>query len=179
MAEEEEDELDPIGPDFWIGQLLMIVAVFLGILITANLGFTQAARFSQHEEFRLARNTLAVVKTELEENLREVRAARDRFQQNQDGPIELGTENLVAASTKPYMTLVDPSLLYEIERLFTHPIPEFVKAMATRRLGEGERKEGARLFGEILERSEKVVLPLLAAQEKALAEAEQRLEAGP
>src|SRR5688572_29556175 len=157
---EKEEELDPIGPDFWMGQVLIVVAVFFGIWLTTRIGFTQAARFTQHEEFRQARNTLAVVRTELEDNLRAVKAAPARLLENSDGPIEISTSNLAAAATKPYMQIVDPALIAEIERLFTYPIPEYVHVMNTRRMGDEERKEAARLFQGIIDRTESFVLPL-------------------
>jgi hypothetical protein len=175
-----DDSLDPVGPEFWIGQMLMIVGVVGGILLAARAGFSEASRFSKHEDYRQARIVLGVVRQELEGNLRELRDARENIRAGRIRGVSLGTSYLERASVQPCMSMVDPTLLSEIVKLLDYPLSRAVERMnQPQGLEESERGHLEAIFSGVLDRAEKEVLPLLAVEEATLAKAEERYREGP
>ncbi len=175
---EEEDELNPVGVEFWLGQILMIGGVAAGIWLSARAGFSEAARFSQHQDLRLARNTLRVVRKELDENLRQVRLARANLEKGKPTRVELRTLHLQKASGKSYMTAVNPRVLAEIERLYAGPLDRVLPEIKEGPIDPREVKRQLVTLERVLARADKTVLPLLAAQEEELARLEAKVRGG-
>ena len=177
--EEEDDCLDPVGISFWLGQGFMILGVVVGIWLAARAGFSEAARFSKHQDARLSRNTLRSVRSEFEENLNQVRSARDRLKRNQKAQVAIQTPILEAASGQSYMSLVDPMLLSEVERVLVHPLLAAAKLLADLDRIEQYPEQRDWILG-ILEKTlsyaETKILPLFDLQEKALQQLETQLK---
>ena len=172
-VEEEEDwrkqdELHPIGFEFWCKQTLSIVSVVLGVFLAARAGFAQAARFSQRNDEHQALVTLQIVRAELEDNLAALRAARDRLRAGGVVVVEVETECLEAAIAQPNMIRVDPLLLFEIEALFDPSFQQVLVPLREARPPKELREHAATRFTEVLERADEVVLPWVARQEEAL-----------
>lgn len=177
MAEdEEEDCLNPIGFDFWIGQLFMIAAAVGAVWWASRAGFREAARFSQYEECLTAQKTLKIVRAELEGNLREVREARERVREKKPAAFEVKLENLQWAAAKSFGSRIDPALFQAIEKLFGHPLPDLVQSIARGSWEQVDRDYAIRILTRVLDRAEKVVLPMLESQERNLAAAEAKLQ---
>lgn len=175
---EAEDALNPVGFEFWIGQVLMVAGVVVGIWLSARAGFQEAARFTQAQDIRLARNTLRVVAKEFERNIEQIRACRSDVENNVPSKIRIHTLQHEKATGKSFMTAVDPRVLDEIDRLYLDAqgdlIPEFQH-------GAVEARDKKRVFAKIdhlIERAEKTIRPLLQTQEAALNAAEARLKGG-
>ncbi len=168
-SEWEEQELNPVGPDFWIGQILVGVGVAVGIWLAARAGFAEAVRFTKHENARQARSTLRALRLELEVNLREIRAAREHLRENQPATLQLRTTYVDAASGRPYMAIVDPRLIPEILKVLRYPLSEAAERLRTPRGFERrEQEQIAATLDEVLEQAEKYVLPLLRTEEERL-----------
>lgn len=177
MAEEEEEDcLNPIGFDFWIGQIFMIVAAVGAVWWASRAGFREAARFSQYEECLASQKTLKIVRAELEENLREVRAARERVQEKKSPAFEVKLENLQWAAGKSFGSRIDPTLFQAIEKLFGHPLPNLIQVVALGQMQQEERDYAVRVLTRILETADKVVLPMMESQERILVAADARLQ---
>ncbi|MBI2899487.1 MAG: hypothetical protein HYY17_04840 [Planctomycetes bacterium] len=177
-ADEIEDSLNPIGFEFWIGQVLTVVGVAVGIWLSARAGFTEAARFSQVQDYRLARNTLRVLRKELDGNLDQMRKARADVEKGRDVRIQLRTLHMETAAGKPYMATVNPRVVAEVERLYTDAQRELVERLHEGRADPRDVPRIVKALGRILERAERIVLPLIDSQEKALDQAEARLGEG-
>ncbi len=176
MTEEaEEDCLNPIGFDFWIGQLFVIVAAVGAVWWASRAGFREAARFAQYEECVTAQKTLKIVRAELEENLREVRATRERVQEKKPLTLELKLEKLQWAAGKSFGSRMDPTLFQAIEMLFGNPLPGMIQNLTRGQMEQEDRDYAVRVLTRVLDRAQKVVLPMLESQERILAAAESRL----
>lgn len=175
----EEDALNPIGLDFWLGQIFMLGAAVAAIWFAARAGFTEAARFSQYDECRTAQKTLTIVRTELEENLEEIRAARKQLEEGKPLRLELKTVNLQIASSKSFGSLIDPGVLAQIEALLGPPLPATIETFSRGAVDGEERKSVHRMLTAVLDRADRVVLPMLRRQEQLLEAAELQLRGGP
>ncbi len=170
MTEEKEPpKQDPLGFDFWIKHVFRVSGVVIGITLSGLFGFGSASRFAQHEEIRLARSALRVIRSELETNVSAVAKAKAALESGDKPRIEIRLDYLDAAAGKPFMASVDPAILGEIEALFGHPLPDVIESMgkSQRNLEERERKVYAERLGKVVERSAGVSAAL-KVQEDAL-----------
>lgn len=175
----KEDELHPLGIEFWCKQLLSVAAVVLGVFLAARAGFEQAARFAQHEDHRQALITLQIVRAELEDNVATLRSARDRLKAGGNVVVELDTECLEAAGAQPNMIRVDPLLLAEVEALFDHTFEQALVPLREARPPKDLKEKAADRFTQVLERADRVVLPWVKREEEALKARSARLEEAP
>ncbi|MBI2901091.1 MAG: hypothetical protein HYY17_12970 [Planctomycetes bacterium] len=178
---EDEESISPIGVEFWLGQVLMVAGVAAGIWIATRTGFADAARFAQMEDYRFARGTLASVRREMEDNLRQVRDAKARIEDGKNAKISVDLTFLDAAASKPYMSLVDPELLSGVEKLFVHPLPKVAELLD--KITEfdkfpDQRKWVLEVLTKILDRAKDHVLPMFNREERELERHETRLRVG-
>ena len=167
--EKEPPKQDPLGFDFWVKHVFRIGGVVIGITLSGLFGFGSASRFAQHEEVRLARSALRVIRAELEGNVAAVASGKAALEVGDKPRIELRLDYLDAAAGKPFMASVDPALLGEIEALLGYPLPEVIEAMAKnpRNLEDRERQATIERLAKVVERSA-AVLAALKTQEDAL-----------
>ncbi|MBI2901088.1 MAG: hypothetical protein HYY17_12955 [Planctomycetes bacterium] len=177
----DDECLNPIGIELWLGQALLIVGIVIGIYLAASVGFRETNRYAKREDLFQARRSLGFVRQEFEANLATLRAFRDRTKDKKGGaslPLPVRTSYLEAASAQPYMVLVDRALLMEMTRLMTG-YPFALLWTDTEKLPKkfvvGE-EHAFEICAEALEHAEKTILPKLAAEEKALDEAIANLE---
>jgi len=167
--------LNPIGPDFWLGQVVLLGAAVAAIWFAARAGFSEAARFAQYEECRTAQKTIAIVRRELEGNLQSIRDVRERTRSGEFFRFRISTVNLRVASERSFGSLIDPAVLYEVESLFDRSFLALMEAMTHGRLSEEDAGTVRRELERVLERAQRVVEPMLERQEQVLREAESRL----
>lgn len=182
-ASEGDDVLDPIGPELWIGQVLVILGIIGGIYLAGKVGFREMTRFTAREDYYQARRMLAFVRTEFEQNLSELRATRDSLQAGKRAflganvTVPIRTQYLEAASTQEYMFVVNAELLRDIARLFSgYPLILIREGYLPK--GKGMLEESAlKICQEAVEQAEPL-LRRFQAEEKALEDAIQRMEKG-
>jgi hypothetical protein len=170
LAEREpEDELSPIAPEFWLGQVFAVLGVLLAIFLAAQAGFEEAARLEVHEELRLSRNKLRLVRAEVEANLAQVEEAHAALEAGHQASLEIYTDYLDAIAAEP-LPWVQPSLIPDLVKLFTHPLPSLVEALGTRsRIAPREVEYIKEVLSDVTARS--------GALLEQLAEAEASLDA--
>lgn len=176
----EEQELNPVGPEFWIGQILMVGGVVVGIWLAGRSGFAEAMRFSKQENARQARSALRALRLELELNLHEVRIARDRVREKKRVNVPIRTPYLDSASSRPYMTLVDPRLVPEILKLLRYPLQKALQAVeGTGPVEKVDLDRVLEILDEVLDQAGPRVLSMLREEERKLDEALARLGVKP
>lgn len=174
-----EESLPPLTREFWFEQALRVLGIGLAIYLAAHFAFSETTRFSKSEDFRQARATLAVMKTEFDGNLAEIKAARDRIRADQRATITLRTAHLEIALTRGYMCVVDPLLLAEIKRLFSYPLSIVIDRLRDSHLLEGrEREYHVGVLDRLIAHAENVIVPMLRAEDAKLQAAERRLQEG-
>lgn len=174
-----DESLPPLTREFWFEQGLRIMGIGLAIYLAAHFAFSETTRFSKSEDFRQARTTLAVMKTEFDGNLAEIRQARDRIRENQRTSITLRTAHLEIALTRSYMCVVDPLLLVEIKKLFTYPLSLIIDRLRDAHLLEGrEREYYLGILDRLIRHAETVIGPMIQAEDAKLRETELRLQEG-
>lgn len=170
---EEDDSLNPIRPEFWVGQILMVAGVAAGVWIAARAGFTEAVRFATAEDHRQAQIARGVLKAEFERNLEVVRDARARTEaRRRIEPLSLDTSFLEKAESEPFLSVLDPALLSELQRFVGAPL-----SMITGKSHHALAVETYLAFcDKALGLAENSILPLFAREERRLSEAIARIE---
>lgn len=179
--EEPEPELDPLSMEFFLGIIVSMAAVVLGVYLAAAAGFSEASRFALLEDYHAASSSLTMVRAEFESNMQRLRDARQGLKDKRPFvPVEIETAYFDAATSTSAMDLVDPLVLYEIERVYTRPLPKAISIASTRGRNHVKVEQYAiEVFTRCLSRADTVVLPLLDSAQRGLTDAEAELKAGP
>lgn len=172
----DDESMNPLGWDFWLGQLLTLGAAAFSVWLATRAGFTEAARFTQHQEFRAARNVLRLVRSDLEFSLGELRASRESIKTDKFVEPELRLENLRLATQRSPGGVIDPRLFAEILLLFEPEVREYLDTIPKGSLREKiQREEFGKLLDRVFDHADRTVMPKLSQQEHALDAAEARL----
>lgn len=160
----DDEGLDPLGLEFWLGQLLLIAGATAGVIVAAKVGFAQATRLARHEDQRLAATALALVADELDDDLAQVARARDALRANRPAHLAIATDALDAAEGQAYLSSVDPEPLAEVELLFAGRIPAVADLLAQGDLTDEERADAAAILDRVWHHGHDEVAPALAAE---------------
>jgi len=178
-APDEREPRDLIGWEFWAGKVvLVILSALLAVWLAVRSGSSDATRFQQLRDVSAARNTLRVIKTEIEKNVAAIKSARAEIRDRREPELEVSLDSLRLAAGKSYASLIDAALLADIDRVYAWPLPELQANMAKggfRNAGREVHDWYIGILDSIVDRSEKVLLPMIAEQDKALAAREQAL----
>lgn len=163
---------DLIGWEFWAGKVVLVVLSALGaVLLAVRAGSADATRFHQLQDVMAARNTLRVIRTELETNVAAIKTATAEIKERREPELDVSLDSLRLAVGKSYASLIDAALLAEIDRLFSWPLPELQENMAKagfRNAGKETHDWYVRILTYIVDRSEKSLLPMMTDHDNAL-----------
>jgi hypothetical protein len=150
------------------------------VWLAVRAGFTEAARYSQYNHIRAARNALKVIEGETRANVAQLKRLREEMKTKRVAEIDLRTDSIRQGASKSYAALLDPALLCEVERLFAFPMSD-VEELLRRpgRLADEERDQISKICTRVIDRAEKVVIPMIEAQDRELESVERRLREAP